>query len=386
MKKISGNILTLIISICIILLLAEGISRIVLEKPQTVLIENLDQPVITKGTEEPTFDFLYLHTPTGNRLKKNMKVRIKNHYLSKKDVIITTNSLGYRYDELKEKTENDVRILVLGDSITLGDYVDNNKTYPTAIEENLQNGTEKNIQVINAGVGSIDLQNELAILMESGLSTNPDIVLVGLYLNDAIHSLSLNITKLPPLLKKSYFLNFIMNKVGPIKEKFRFAQTQQAIPLIQERENTFKNMTIANEDWKTSEKGFNLLIYRNFGDWGYAWSEKYIDNIAPTLRLMKELSKENDFELVVVFLPVKYQVQAELEKNEPQQNVKKLMEELEIRYLDVLPSLKQKYQKDQANLFYDQCHYMPKGNKFIGDQIAEFLKNEFPTLLESLPQ
>src|SRR3990167_6067472 len=106
------------------LILLEVISRLFLENPQTFqaqkLNQNSDNFLQKIGLEELDF---YYETKTGLRFIPNIKGTIKNHYISKKDVQVSTNSLGFRSKELPQKTQNDFRILVLGDSITAGDYL-----------------------------------------------------------------------------------------------------------------------------------------------------------------------------------------------------------------------------------------------------------------------
>ena len=57
-------------------------------------------------------------------------VVIRNHYLSKKDVVMDVNSLGFRDAELPAvKAPGELRILALGDSITWADYLQAEEAY-----------------------------------------------------------------------------------------------------------------------------------------------------------------------------------------------------------------------------------------------------------------
>lgn len=136
------------------------------------------------------------------RLKRSTKGVVRNHRLLHQDVEFETNSLGFGSEELSATKDGQFRILALGDSITMGDWLPANETYPGQVQAFLRASGDpaldgREARVINAGVGAIDLENEFAILMETGLQADPDVVLVGLYLNDAYHSSVLQITKLP---------------------------------------------------------------------------------------------------------------------------------------------------------------------------------------------
>lgn len=386
--KIAFALLGIIASLFVLELLA----RFVLPKPQRVMIENINsnQKIDLKGNmitvfEEPKTpqdlnpEYLYYLTDTGMRLKSNMKATWVNHYVSKQDVSIVTNSLGYRYPELEEKKPNEYRILTLGDSITQGDYVKYEDTYPYQIEQNLKTNIPsskkgKDIKVINAGVGSIGIENELAILQETGLSVKPDIVLLQLYLNDAKESLNLKILRPPSIATQSYLIYYLYDVVNKKREMdfYSLAKTDSS----EEAKVFQKSHSIQEANWVDNEAGFNKLIYDNFDDWGYAWSEKGIKKMKQVVTLMNETALDNNTKFVVVLFPVRYQVETTILKNEPQQQLQTILDDLDILNFDLLPALREKYQQDNRTLFYDHCHYNPEGNAFVGKKISEFLTQD----------
>jgi hypothetical protein len=204
--------------------LAEIASRLVLEKPQSMEIRGVSQmalPDLGGEKQEAVARGLagyaiyeWSGSKTGIRLKKNMRVVIKNHDLTKKDIELSTNALGYRYGDLRKKTSNDFRILVLGDSIIFSDYAPATETIPGHMESHLRSRdqTHQNIQVINAGGNGGELEGEFAVLVETGLSVEPDVVLVGLYLNDANSSYFVNAAQYPLWVRWSHFLTFVLNR------------------------------------------------------------------------------------------------------------------------------------------------------------------------------
>jgi len=100
-------------------------------------------------------------------------------------VEIRTNSLGLRADQeyVVPKPDKVTRILVLGDSITMGWGVEYENTYPRILEKLLNKDTTTKIEVINTGVGNYNSVAELATLKKF-FYLNPDLIILGFYIND----------------------------------------------------------------------------------------------------------------------------------------------------------------------------------------------------------
>ena len=96
-------------------------------------------------------------------------------------VEIKTNSVGWREDRdySLEKPHGVKRIIVLGDSITLGWGVELNQTYPKIFEQLLNNdpSLRYRYEVINTGVGNYNTFLELEMLKRI-LSYDPDMIIL----------------------------------------------------------------------------------------------------------------------------------------------------------------------------------------------------------------
>jgi len=100
------------------------------------------------------------------------------------------NSLGLRDDEISlKKPPGTFRIVVLGDSTTVGWGVAFKQTYPKLIEKALNANPPSNLwqryEVINTGIGNYNTAQEVASFKERWGALEPDIVLLGWYINDA---------------------------------------------------------------------------------------------------------------------------------------------------------------------------------------------------------
>lgn len=102
------------------------------------------------------------------------------------DAAYVINSLGLREKEIsRDKPAGTHRILMLGDSFTEGNGVDQNDTFSSRLQVLLdQAGPGKRWQVINAGVGSYSPLLEYLYLKDRGLDLRPDLVILNFDLSD----------------------------------------------------------------------------------------------------------------------------------------------------------------------------------------------------------
>lgn len=119
----------------------------------------------------------------GGRLIPNLNIFLKglDHYDPKK---LITNSDGFRNDVefKKDKTKDEIRILNLGDSFSLGYHLDQNKFLGPLLEEKIKDETSLNISVLNAEIS--DPAYGLYYLQKYGLDYNPDLIVLGICGND----------------------------------------------------------------------------------------------------------------------------------------------------------------------------------------------------------
>jgi lysophospholipase L1-like esterase len=80
------------------------------------------------------------------------------------------------------------RILLLGDSIALGQQVRRSETFAQRLELALDS-PERRVEVVNAGVNGYTPYNELHYFLEVGRSFEPDLVLAAFCMNDVVDPL-----------------------------------------------------------------------------------------------------------------------------------------------------------------------------------------------------
>ncbi len=101
----------------------------------------------------------------------------------------TVNSWGFRGKEFSyTKPPGVIRIAFFGDSFTFGEGVKDRDTFPEVTSRLLQARAQPSklrYESLNFGVGGYNTEQELFLLRQVGLMTNPDIVVLGVTLNDA---------------------------------------------------------------------------------------------------------------------------------------------------------------------------------------------------------
>jgi hypothetical protein len=154
------------------------------------------------------------------RIRRNIPYAHYWHKSSDGQWDFTINSQGFR-DKREfdyQKPPGVIRVLVLGDSFTIGFEVNQEETYAAVIERYLKQN-DINAEVINAGMSGNSNAEELIFFEQEGWKYQPDIVVLGYYgndLDDNIKSdlyrlvsceLTLNKREYLPAIKISDFLN-----------------------------------------------------------------------------------------------------------------------------------------------------------------------------------
>ena len=99
-------------------------------------------------------------------------------------VLVMYNERGLRDRPILPKGEHEYRVLALGDSVTFGTGVDQDKTFAARLEPLLQKRLHRPVRVINSGVGGYNTVQEVTYFKREGLSLQPDLVMLTYVQND----------------------------------------------------------------------------------------------------------------------------------------------------------------------------------------------------------
>jgi len=367
-------------SLAFALLAAEGIARLLLPPPQLVEVE---PAAIRRSGDGPTEEreqrsgidvLLDWSGPHGVRLTPNVRATIRSHRVSGRDVVIETNSLGLRHPELEPKQADEFRVLVLGDSITLGDYLPFDETYPAALAQRLA-GRVPRVVVINAGLPGASTSDELYHYLEVRDAVDPDLVLLGMYLNDAQSSHHFYARSLPAPYASSSFLSWLVNRVELLRlELWR----DETVPEIDPdwREHFRNGRHLQTGDMYHSRDAFEFEIYNASRDFGLAWYPPSWDLLERVTRTLSLAARQRGQPVAAYLFPVHIQVKGTVDDDRPQVNFQRMCRSLGLPCLDLLPVLRSDWHDTGRDPFYDHCHLRTHANVVVANALAEWLDRE----------
>lgn len=202
-RPILRTLLIVLISLVLALLLAEAMVRladslgVVDLSPSLAEVAVLGQleDQVDLGAASGTGGPLYVGDPAlHHRMAANWSGFFPEEIVQevgRAEVPIRTNSLGLRSPEVTlAKPPDTFRILVLGDSVTFGWSLRGEDTYASQLASLLATlRPNQRVEVINAGVSGYGTWQELRWLQQTGLTLEPDVIIVQVHLNDAADNL-----------------------------------------------------------------------------------------------------------------------------------------------------------------------------------------------------
>ncbi|MBI5393388.1 hypothetical protein HZA96_05955 [Candidatus Woesearchaeota archaeon] len=373
-KELFKNFALLFITIIIFMLLFEVALR--LFYPQNLSRTELDE------------DLLFSNRADLNEIRYNRWNEF-NQYIS-------TNSHGLRdYEYPYNKSNNSVRILMLGDSFVEGVEVALENTTSKILEkrlQQLQNGIH--YEVINLGVSGYGTSQELAYLEKEGLRYSPDVVVLHIFpKNDLLDNLQ----------KDVYDVNTVSGILT--KKNLTFTAFQRFWAFSIAHSHTANLIGIAllkNKNIAGLLQRVDLLKTHQFNATNVSYtrdiyldnpSQQIIDSWGRTkifLNRMHELAKQYQFTLIIAVIPAKEQVDVDyykqyLEKeglNEttaailaPNFVLQRYMQEKGVIVVDPVSLFREKDQQQKLYFVIDG-HYKEQGHVLLADVLYEKLIND----------
>jgi lysophospholipase L1-like esterase len=261
------------------------------------------------------------------------------------NVTITTNSAGLRDQEHAYERSNDtLRIVALGDSVTFGSGVDYSQTYLSVLEAKMKSegiGAE----IIKAGIDGYQLDQEYDYYASEGYKYDPDIVMMGVVLNDVDESSS----EIKDTLfgKHTNFNKFVADNFKSVDFFYHVLG------------DMFRGSNY-------NDYYFNV-VYNHWGNdtkWG-AYEETLV-------RLNENLTKGNK-KLVLVIFPCTQQFKASLNTGRiPQDKIINLSLQNNMTVIDLLPYLNTPDYKNYY-LVSDNVHLNKDGHALVANAIYDSL-------------
>jgi hypothetical protein len=256
---------------------------------------------------------------------------------------LKTNEQGWRHGPCQiAKDKDTIRIIGLGDSHMFGWGVSQNKKYTDVLEARLNSEfKQKNWEVINTAVPGYNIYMEAETLRKKALAYHPDIVLIE-YIGNDLDLPSFIIEETDFLnLRKSFLLNFLLNRIDILKTKFCFKMA----PLVFDKKlGSHRNAGEQHLD-KVPQK------YRHMVGW---------PGFIKAMRTLKNMQKNSGFDVIIC-----------VSHNWPEGaclKITRLCQELGfyvlVNFQPIEPSLV---------LSSEDSHPSELGHKFIADSLFNFM-------------
>ncbi|MEW6144578.1 MAG: SGNH/GDSL hydrolase family protein [Thermodesulfobacteriota bacterium] len=124
----------------------------------------------------------YVH----HKMPPRMRYLMENPY-GDYSVEMVTNNMGFRGRDIGKKAPGTYRIVMLGDSFTMGEGVEDASTFPWLTEEYLNGRGGRKYEVINLGVESYAPVLEYSLLKRVIRELGPDMVILNFDMSDLLN-------------------------------------------------------------------------------------------------------------------------------------------------------------------------------------------------------
>ena len=246
------------------------------------------------------------------------------------------------------KPENTIRIAAIGDSFTYGWGIENsNNVYPKVLEKKLNNISNINYEVLNFGLPDSNTEDELLIIKEKALKYNPDIIILGYYINDLENIDSNNI-------EENFYIE--MPYIG-----FILRNSFYLYYFFETRSNYLIERFILKDPYsKIIQKRFESEINKNHSE--------------TIFKELKAISKKNKMPVLIVSFPAIYKLDDYYLLN-ANEFINEIADENDFYFVDMFDIYKNYDENELIVSIYDR-HPSEFGHELAADAILNELKEK----------
>ncbi len=276
---------------------------------------------------------------------------------------------GYRSEFPRKKDDDTYRIIFLGgSSLVMGE-----KTIPDLVEESFQAVlNKKKVEVLNFGVVSSSVRQDLSRLVHEVLDLKPDLVVFYHGYNELMN----------PIIgdpRPGYPFNFGINAKNPLAIKR--ANEISILDLLVLRS------TLLRQYFPNFVEGFVLQtdkLKRSVGKFSSEWRGKIVNDYWNTLEKIQKISTSHQFDIAIFFQPVALGEKDFFEESrrfykEKRENFKLMANDLvadkrvsDFKFFD----LRSFFKENQENPFRDLVHIKDEYRKSVAKALSEKLLKE----------
>jgi hypothetical protein len=315
---------------------------------------------------------------------------------------MTVSSQGIRDREYGPKPPDTFRIVMLGDSFTMGSGLESNETIDSVLETLLQKtDISCDIQVINCGVGGYAPWQERIFLQERGFSFEPDLVILQLFpANDVAGSYS-KVEKYLDAINEEWeyqIIHFNRQNEWPFRIERICKQKSSGYRLLLAAINSQGIIRPAISDFRLfPAASYPIVVSQSnrppnmevcLKEW-YPGLEEAWGIYADSIRGIRDDCLEEGVDLIAyahsdkisLCPPSKWEKLKErfpdtpYEINKDIRLTNELLEALDVPSIDVFSALK-KYPVEDVHYIYDG-HFTPKGAEVVATCLRDYLLEHY---------
>ncbi|MBW7863709.1 MAG: hypothetical protein H3C30_04760 [Candidatus Hydrogenedentes bacterium] len=386
-RALLGSALLLLVSSLLSLIMVEGAARLIYGPPHG------DTGVLWR--HHPIYQ--YLLNPGADTLLK-----VATSAGGTTDIQYNISDQGLRDRMFPPKEDGEYRVLLLGDSFTMGHAVNEECMISRQLEALLaENCPDRKITVINGGINGAGPLQELGMLRECGLPLHPDCVLLQLFLSNDLDNSLADVGK----------AQWTFNEAG--RRTFDALRHQNSVPRRMEywmrtRSTAYRTVFQATgfTPWisnilyalritpvyetpvaRAKEPNLHWALDVNRVHW-YPELEEGLQLVGGHLAEMAAICREHSMDFAVWCMPSSFEVDLDRwntlagQAEEPAETfapgtairrVEELLERGGIRTFSVLEVLRQDSRPIGSLYYLLDGHTTPEGNRVIAGLLAEFL-------------
>lgn len=309
----------------------------------------------------------------GYKLKPNSLGHFQN------GIVARTDRHGHRDDEVALVKDPQVcRVLVLGDSFTMGSNVTREEAYPQVLEQMLNQHFASPVEVINTAVGGWTPFQYAQYYQQYGRAFDPDLVFVGFFVGNDTYSQQNNVeqTKTAVLgrrvFREAAASPWIGLKVWMVDHSHlaRLILNTRAIAAIDRTRDTCQDFTTEYVAIQRARIRAHLKRTETH--------DASIQNTLVQLLRIKALAEQDTASLMVALLPDENQINAHLQAltiapeavndydfEMPQSLIVEVFEENHIPTIDLFPT----FRDHPGCLYMNDTHWNPEGHRLAASTL-----------------
>ena len=267
---------------------------------------------------------------------------------------LTTNELGFRDTHFNRAA--DKKILLLGDSVSWGDGVEDvREVYPYLLEQRLNQEGGETYEVINSAVPGYSTFQQLRYLQLKGMDLNPDMIILQFCLNDVVE----RYTSVAAYGGDNVFLGIDTRHAiqGLYGWFIRNSRSFEALIRL------LQGLARDRQEYDVNKMTTDRLSPELVEAWDLTLSE---------IKRIRDIAFENNIPFLVVIAPYRFQLDQPRTANQPQKILLEYADLHNIQVVDLLPYFVSFHrQNENIPLFHDANHFSTRGHALAAEVLSK---------------